>query len=184
MVNARAWFWCKSITRRITRGLWPLGRQPAARLVARVLCVIQKGDKMERFAYLDTWDKLTPEVFKAVFHYAVNIAKDNNKELTLVVNNVAQCADFISKFVDQTATNKLVKGATLQFQDVDVTLKSPFSIKSYQSYGVFCAFHPSNKALDSMEGSDSPVAIVILGEQEEHLASWLNEKNGKLLAQG
>ncbi|EPW4543465.1 hypothetical protein ACWLP4_004455, partial [Vibrio vulnificus] len=143
-----------------------------------------KGDKMERFAYLDTWDKLTPEVFKAVFHYAVNIAKDNNKELTLVVNNVAQCSDFISKFLDQTATNKLAKGTTLQFQGVAVNLKSPFSIKSYQSYGVFCAFHPSDKALDSMESSTSPVAIVILGEQEEHFTSWLREKGGKLLAQG
>jgi hypothetical protein len=139
---------------------------------------------MERFAYLDTWDKLTPEVFKAVFHYAVSIAKANNKELTLVVNNVAQCSDFISKFLDQTATNKLAKGTTLQFQGVDVNLKSPFSIKSYQSYGVFCAFHPSDKALDSMESSTSPVAIFILGEQEEHFTSWLREKGGKLLAQG
>ncbi|ASO31121.1 hypothetical protein CG015_18475 [Vibrio anguillarum] len=139
---------------------------------------------MERFAYLDTWDKLTPEVFKAVFHYAVKIAKDNNKELTLVVNNVAQYSDFISKFLDQTATNKLAKGVTLQFQGVAVNLKSPFSIKSYQSYGVFCAFHPSNKALESMESSTSPVAIVILGEQEEHFTSWLSEKSGKLLKQG
>ncbi|EPQ9983467.1 hypothetical protein [Vibrio parahaemolyticus] len=139
---------------------------------------------MERFAYLDTWDKLTPEVFKAVFHYAVNIAKDKNEELTLVVNNVTQCSDFISKFLDQPSTNKLEKGNILKFQDVTVSLKSQFSIKSYQSYGVFCAFHPSDKALESMESSNNPQAIVILGEKEQHLQSWLSEKSGKLLAQG
>lgn len=138
---------------------------------------------MERFAYLDTWDKLTPTVFNSVFHYAIKIAKDNNKELTLVVNNVAQCSDFISKFLDQKATNKLVRGDTLQIQGISVNLKSPFSIKSYQSYGVFCAFHPSNKTLESMESSTSPVAIVILGEQEDDFTSWLSEKNVRRLKQ-
>ena len=69
-------------------------------------------------------------------------------------------------------------------QDVTVSLNSPFSIKSYQSYGVFCAFHPNDKSLESMESSNNPKAIVILGEKEQHLQSWLSEKIGKLLAQG
>lgn len=138
---------------------------------------------MERFAYLDTWDNLTPEVFEDVFNYAVNIAKDKNEELTLVVNNVAQCSNFISKFLEQPLTNQLTTGNILKLQDVKVSLKSPFSIKSYQNYGVFCAFHPSDKALESMESSNNPQAIVILGEKEQHLQSWLSEKSGKLLEQ-
>lgn len=72
----------------------------------------------------------------------------------------------------------------MKFDDVEISLKSPFSIKNHQSYGVFCAFHPSDKALEAMENSNDPQAIIILGEQEEHLQSWLGKKNGKLLAQG
>lgn len=138
---------------------------------------------MERLAYLDTWEKLTPDVFNAIFHYAINIAKENDKELTLVVNNVTQCSCFISKFLDQALVNKLVNGNILQLHGVTVSLKSPFSIKSYQNYGVFCAFHPSDNALESMESTNSPLAIVILGEQEQHLNSWLKSKDGKSLAQ-
>lgn len=136
---------------------------------------------MERFAYLDTWDKLTPEAFSFVFHYAVNIARENNTDLTLVVNNVSQCSDFISKFLGDVITNRLARGSSQEYQGVTLNLKSPFSIKSYLSYGVFCAFHPSNNALDSMEKSSSPLEIVILGELEEHLESWVIAKNGKFL---
>ena len=139
---------------------------------------------MERYAYLDSWDKLDSNVFKLVFNYAINIAKNQNKELTLVVNNVAQCSGFINKFLDQVSTNKLSKGNVMKFDDVEISLKSPFSIKSHQNYGVFCAFHPSDKTLDAMENSNNPQVIIILGEKEEHLHSWLSKTSGKLLAQG
>lgn len=137
----------------------------------------------DRYAYLDTWDELTPDVFKAVFHYARMIAEKDGEELTLVVNNVKQCSDFISKFLDQVTTNKLSKGEILNYKGVQLSLKSPFSLKDYQHYGVFCAFHPSDMALTSMENSKEPRAIVILGEKEDHLESWLSVKKGKLLAQ-
>lgn len=35
------------LTMRSTRSRWSLGRQPAARLVARVLCVIRQGGNLE-----------------------------------------------------------------------------------------------------------------------------------------
>lgn len=136
---------------------------------------------MERYAYLDTWDKLGADEFKSVFNYALNIAKQNQSNLTLVVNNVAHCSDFIEKFINQAQVNKLAKGETLKFQGVEVSLKSPFSIKNYNNYGVFCAFHPSDSSLKSMESTTEPQAIVILGEQETHIHAWLKQNSGKVL---
>ncbi|MDN3431425.1 MULTISPECIES: hypothetical protein [unclassified Pseudoalteromonas] len=136
---------------------------------------------MERYAYLDTWDKLQTDEFKSVFNYALNLAKNNQSNLTLVVNNVSQCSDFIEKFLNQVQVNKLAKGNVLKFQGVEVSLKSPFSIKNYNNYGVLCAFHPSDTSLQSMESTTEPQAIVILGEQEPHLHAWLKEHSGKVL---
>lgn len=136
----------------------------------------------ERYAYLDSWENLEPDMFKAVFTYALDIAKKEGKDLTLVVNNVSQCSDFVSKFIDQKDVNKLKKGDAASYNGVNISLKSPFSIKDYQHYGVFCSFHPSDKALASMENSKEPKAIVILGEQEKHLQEWINLNKAKSLA--
>ncbi|MEL0655795.1 hypothetical protein V6257_12180 [Pseudoalteromonas issachenkonii] len=136
---------------------------------------------MERYAYLDTWDKLQSEEFKSVFNYALNMAKSNYTNLTLVVNNVSHNSDFISKFLSQVDVNKLAKGDSLKIQEVQVNLKSSFSIKSYNNYGVFCAFHPSDNLLQSMESTTDPQAIVVLGEQEPHIHAWLKKASGKIL---
>jgi len=138
---------------------------------------------IQRFAYLNTWEKLDNGAFTAVFNYALDIAKSESKDLTLIVNNVKQCSDFIDKFMNKISSNKLQKGDVLSYKGVNISLKSPFSLKNHQNYGVFCAFHPSDKAISSMESTSEPLAIVALGEHEEHLNTWVKNNNVQLLAQ-
>jgi hypothetical protein len=138
---------------------------------------------IQRFAYLDTIEKLNDGVFLAAFNYALEIAKSESEDLTIVVNNVKACSNFVEKFMDKVSLNKLIKGELLTYQGVNIFLKSPFSLKNYQRYGVMCAFHPSSQTLSTMEGTREPSAIIVLGEFEEPLNIWVRNNEATLLAQ-
>lgn len=134
---------------------------------------------MERFAYFSP-DIISGEELKAAYAFSLKIAKEKNVPLTVLVNNIGTCSQFLDKIFTEVEKNKLKRYEAITKNGVNIQLKSPDGFKDYQSYGVILALHSSPKAIQKIESNDQTVAVIAVAEINhlaDHLTNWKTEKD-------
>ncbi|AUJ70231.1 hypothetical protein [Pseudoalteromonas sp. NC201] len=138
---------------------------------------------MERFAYFSP-ELISGDELRAAYTFAVKMAKEKNAPLTVLVNSIGTCSQFLEKIFSEVEKNKLRRYETITKNGVDVQLKSPDGFKDYQPYGVILALHSSPKAIQKIESNDQTIAVIAVAEINhlaEHLTNWKTEKDVKEL---
>ncbi|EOD5343928.1 hypothetical protein ACJXWG_004524, partial [Vibrio parahaemolyticus] len=138
---------------------------------------------MERFAYFSP-ELISGDELKAAYAFAVKIAKEKNAPLTVLVNSIGTCSQFLEKIFTEVEKNKLRRYETITKNGVNIQLKSPDGFKDYQSYGIILALHSSPKAIQKIESNDQTIAVIAVAEINhlaEHLTNWKTEKDVKEL---
>lgn len=140
---------------------------------------------MDRYYYFSP-EFISEDELKAGYAFARNLAKENGGTLTICVNSVQNCDQFLEKIFTDTAVNKLCSYKTISVGPVTVQLKSPKGLKEYENYGVILALHPSPEAILKLEGAIKVHALVVVAEVPTngmcaHLEAWASEKGAQRL---
>ncbi|MCD8551854.1 MAG: hypothetical protein LRY74_18030 [Shewanella xiamenensis] len=140
---------------------------------------------MDRYYYFSP-ELISGDELKAGYAFAKNLAKDNVEILTVCVNSVQNCDQFLEKIFTVTAVNKLRSYKTISDGSVTVQLKSPKGLKEYQNYGVILALHSSAEAISKLEGAIKVHTLVVVAEVPTngmcaHLENWASEKEAQRL---
>jgi phosphoribosylformylglycinamidine (FGAM) synthase-like enzyme len=134
---------------------------------------------MDRFAYFSP-QLVSGDELKGAYAFAVKMAKEHNAPLTVLVNSIGTCSQFLDHIFTEIEKNKLQRYKNISKSGLSIQLKSPDSFKSHESYGVVLALHSSPKAIEKIESNAQTKAIVAVAEinnYAEHLISWKTEKN-------
>lgn len=140
---------------------------------------------MDRYYYFSP-ELISGDELKAGYAFAKNLAKENGETLTICVNSVQTCDQFLEKIFTATAVNKLRSYKTISDGLVTVQLKSPKGLKEYESYGVILALHSSPEAISKLEGTIKVHSLVVVAEVPtngicDHLETWASEKDAQRL---
>lgn len=123
---------------------------------------------------------------KAGYAFAKNLAEESGEILTICVNSIKNCDQFLNKIFNTTAVNKLRSYEVISDGSVSVQLKSPMGLKGYENFGVILALHASPEAISKLESSIKAHSLTVVAEVPvdgscAHLDSWALEKSAQKL---
>ena len=123
---------------------------------------------------------------KAGYAFAKNLAEESGEVLTICVNSIQNCDQFLEKIFNTTTVNKLRAYKTISDGPVRVQLKSPQGLKGHDTFGVILALHASPEAISKLEGSIKAHSLTIVSEVPvdgtcAHLETWASEKSAQKL---
>lgn len=129
---------------------------------------------------------VSDDELKAGYAFAKGLAEENGEILTICVNSIQNCDQFLNKIFNTTAVNKLRSYKVISDGSVSVQLKSPKGLKGYESFGVILALHASPEAISKLEGSIKAHSLTVVAEVPvdgtcAHLESWASEKSARKL---
>lgn len=132
---------------------------------------------------LESYENLQGDSLKGIYQHVRNIAKTDNKELTITVNSRRNCDQFIKKIFDDKTTNKLIRGESIIDKGVSISLKSKDGIKEYDTYGYFFGIHASQLLVNKLESNTKKefIFIVAVSQKSEHLDEWAQTHNAEKL---
>jgi len=118
---------------------------------------------------------------KAAFEFALNIAKEKSKKLTIAVNVISSCSQFMGEIFEQPELNKLKTNQSIQRKGVSIKLESTSTIKAYETYTVIFALHPSESLLEKIDNNQSVQKLLVLAESNDVSAEWLTNAKAQEL---
>ena len=136
---------------------------------------------MERYCYFSP-EIITEDELKAGYKFTHDLAKERNfKRLIICVNNI-QANQFIEKIFNSTTTKKLERYGIVVDGQVNIKLKTPKGLKSFDDIKIVFAIHPSQQLLQKLESNLNIEVLVVIAEVPpngilKHLDNWADENN-------
>lgn len=136
---------------------------------------------MDRYQYFSP-NSIGGTELKAGYDFAKAMAQEHGEILTICVNNIQNCDQFLEKIFNPLTVNKLRSYQPISDGNVSVQLKSPKGLKGYTSFGVLLALHPSPEAISKLEGQIKAHSLTVIAEVPvdgscAHLELWASEQS-------
>lgn len=126
-------------------------------------------------------DSLEAKELKAGLELSLGLAAKGSKRLTIAVNSISSCEQFIGKIFESTEFNKLRANQTIKVNGITIELESTQTIQSYKTYETILAIHASPTLLAKIDNNKSVRALVLLAEDRDVSKEWLTSVEAKPL---
>lgn len=126
-------------------------------------------------------DSLEAKELKAGLEFSLGLAAEGSKKLTIAVNSISSCEQFMSKIFESPALNKLRSNQTISIKGISIQLESTQTIQSYNTYETILAIHASSSLLEKIDSNKSVSALVLLAEDRDVSEEWLASVEAKPL---
>lgn len=132
------------------------------------------------YSYLGT-DIVAADELHAGLQFSLDLAANDAKELTIFVNSIAHCEQFMSKIFKSPELNKLRANHKIQFNGISVELESSQTIEAYKTYSTVLAIHASPDLLSKIDKNKSIRTLVLVAEERDVPKEWLIAADAKKL---
>jgi hypothetical protein len=133
------------------------------------------------YSYLSA-DMVSADELHAGLQFSLDLAASDSKELTIFVNSIAHCEQFMSKFFKSPELNKLRANQKIQLNGISVELESSQTIETYKTYSTALAVHASPDLLSKIDKNKSIRTLVLVAEERDISKEWLAAADAKKLA--
>ena len=126
-------------------------------------------------------DAVSADELQAGLQFSLDLAANDSKELTIFVNSIACCEQFMSKVFNSPDLNKLRANQKIQLNGVFVELESSQTIQEYKTYSTVFAIHASPDLLSKIDKNKTIHTLVLVAEERDVSKEWLIAVDAKKL---
>lgn len=134
-----------------------------------------------RTTYSYLRDLISAKELNAGLEFSLGLAAKGSKKLTIAVNSISSCEQFMSNIFESPVLNKLSKNQAVNINGISVELESSQTIQSYKTYETILAIHASPSLLEKIDNNKSVSALVLLAEDRDVSKEWLASVEAKPL---
>lgn len=134
-----------------------------------------------RTTYSYLLDSLSADDLKAGLEFSLGLAAEGSKKLTIFVNSISSCEQFMSEIFESPSLNKLRNNQSIKVKGISVDLESTQTIQSYKPYETIYAIHASPGLLEKIDANKSVRSLVLLAETRDVSQEWLASVEAKPL---
>ncbi|AXM97705.1 hypothetical protein ABGT18_09840 [Pseudomonas putida] len=127
-------------------------------------------------------DSLEAKELKAGLEFSLGLAAEGSKKLTIAVNSISSCEQFMSEIFESPELNKLRANQIINKKGVSIQLESTQTIQSYNTYETILAIHASPSLLAKIDSNKSVSALILLAEDRDVSEEWLASVEAKALS--
>lgn|SRR5690554_3005407 len=132
------------------------------------------------YSYLST-DIVTANELSAALQFSLDLAANDARKLTIFVNSIAHCEQFMREIFKSPELNKLRANQKIQLNGISVELESSQTIEAYKTYSTVLAIHASPDLLSKIDENKSIHILVLVAEERDVSKEWLTTADAKKL---